>query len=71
MRRAPTTRIDRGFFYEPTLLADVRADMTVAQEEVFGPVGAAIPFDDDEEAIRIANDSVFGLSGSIWTADTG
>ncbi|MGO9100203.1 MAG: aldehyde dehydrogenase family protein [Mycobacterium sp.] len=68
-RRPPG--IDRGFFYEPTLLADVRADMTVAQEEVFGPVGAAIPFDDDDEAIRIANDSVFGLSGSIWTADTG
>ena len=45
--------------------------MTVAQQEIFGPVGAVIPFDDDEEAIRIANDSCFGLSGSLWTADTG
>ncbi len=63
--------LDRGFFFEPTLLVDVRTDMTVAQQEVFGPVGAVIPFDDDEEAIRIANDSCFGLSGSLWTADTG
>lgn len=63
--------LDRGFFFEPTLLADVRSDMTVAQQEVFGPVGAVIPFDDDDEAVRIANDSCFGLSGSLWTADTG
>ncbi|AEF37806.1 aldehyde dehydrogenase [Mycolicibacter sinensis] len=63
--------IDRGFYYEPTLLADVRSDMTVAQEEVFGPVGAAIAFEDDDDAVRIANDSQFGLSGSIWTAEPG
>jgi len=63
--------LDRGFYYEPTLLADVRSEMTVAQEEVFGPVGAAISFADDDEAVRIANDSPFGLSGSIWTTDPG
>lgn len=63
--------LSRGFFFEPTVLADVRPDMTVAQQEVFGPVGAVIPFDDDDEAIRIANDSCFGLSGSLWSADTG
>ncbi len=61
----------RGFYYEPTLLADVRPDMAVAQQEVFGPVGVAIPFSDDDEAVRIANDSVYGLSGSIYTADPG
>jgi aldehyde dehydrogenase (NAD+) len=68
-RRPPSQ--DRGFYYEPTLLADVGSEMTVAQDEVFGPVGAAIRFDDDDDAVRIANDSVYGLSGSIWTADPG
>lgn len=66
-RRPP--HLNRGYYYEPTLLADVHNDMAVAQQEVFGPVGVAIPFDDDEDAVRIANDSVYGLSGSIWTAD--
>ncbi|MEB3071488.1 aldehyde dehydrogenase family protein [[Mycobacterium] vasticus] len=68
-RRPP--HCDRGYYYEPTLLADVRSDMAVAQQEIFGPVGVAIPFGDDDEAVRIANDSVYGLSGSIWTADPG
>lgn len=60
----------KGYLYEPTLLTNVRNDMEIAQQEVFGPVIAAIPFDDDEEAIRIANDSEFGLYGYVWSGDT-
>jgi len=58
-----------GWYVEPTLLTSVTNDMTVAQEEIFGPVVALIPFDDEEDAIRIANDSEYGLSGSVFTAD--
>jgi aldehyde dehydrogenase (NAD+) len=61
--------LDRGFFFEPTLLADVASAMTVAQDEIFGPVGVAIPFDGEEEGIRIANDSRYGLAASIWHPD--
>ncbi|MCW2831468.1 MAG: aldehyde dehydrogenase [Aeromicrobium sp.] len=60
---------DRGFYYEPTLFADVTNDMRIAQEEVFGPVGVVIPFDTDDEAVAIANDSPFGLYGSIYSGD--
>ena len=59
----------KGFFYEPTLFDNVDNKSTLAQEEVFGPVGAVIGFDTDEEAIDMANDSQFGLSGSVWSAD--
>ncbi len=58
-----------GYFYEPTLIADVTNDMTVAQEEIFGPVLVAIAYDDDDDAVRIANDSIFGLSGHVFGAD--
>jgi aldehyde dehydrogenase (NAD+) len=58
-----------GFFVEPTLLTDVTNDMRVAQEEIFGPVLCLIPFDDDDDAIRIANDSEFGLSGQVVSGD--
>ena len=58
-----------GFFYEPTLIVDVDNSMTVAQEEIFGPVLVAIPFDDDDDAIRIANDSIYGLSGAVFSGD--
>jgi len=61
--------LDKGWFVEATLLTNVTNDMTIAQEEVFGPVIALIPFDDEEDAIRIANDSKFGLAGSVFTAD--
>ncbi|MFK0109365.1 aldehyde dehydrogenase family protein [Streptomyces sp. NPDC091217] len=62
-------RIEPGYFYEPTLLANVDPDSEIAQEEVFGPVLAVIPFDDEEDAVRIANNSRYGLSGAVHSAD--
>ncbi|MBA9005392.1 aldehyde dehydrogenase family protein [Thermomonospora cellulosilytica] len=62
-------KIDPGFFYAPTLLADVDPDSEIAQEEVFGPVLAVIPFEDDDDAVRIANNSIYGLSGGVCSAD--
>jgi aldehyde dehydrogenase (NAD+) len=59
----------RGFFVEPTCFVDVRNDMRIAQEEIFGPVLVVIAFEDDEDAIRIANDSAYGLSGLVSSAD--
>ena len=63
-------QLDKGWFVEPTLFADVDNSMTIAREEIFGPVLAVIKYDGDEEAIRIANDSDFGLGGSVWGADS-
>lgn len=63
--------LTRGFFYEPTLFDDVDNNFRIAQEEVFGPIGVVIGYDTDEEAIAIANDSVFGLNAAIFTADAG
>jgi acyl-CoA reductase-like NAD-dependent aldehyde dehydrogenase len=60
---------DRGWFVEPTIFADVENSQTIAREEIFGPVLAVIPYDGVEDAIAIANDSEFGLGGSIWTSD--
>ena len=61
--------LPKGWFVEPTLFTDVDNSMTIAREEIFGPVLAVIAYDDDEHAIRIANDSEFGLSGGIFSAD--
>src|ERR687883_20297 len=60
-----------GFWFPPTVLCPVENDDRAAREEIFGPVAAVIPFRDEEEAIRLANDSIYGLSGSIWTRDGG
>jgi aldehyde dehydrogenase (NAD+) len=65
---APTDK-GGGFFVEPTCFVDVTNDMRIAREEIFGPVLVVIPFEDDEDAIRIANDSEYGLSGAVQSAD--
>ncbi|HXX47950.1 MAG TPA: aldehyde dehydrogenase family protein, partial [Myxococcota bacterium] len=60
--------LERGFYVEPTLFADVDPDSSLAQQEVFGPVLAVIPFDGDDDAVRIANHSIYGLSGAVHSA---
>lgn len=62
--------IDRGWFVEPTIFADVDNSATVAREEIFGPVLSVIKYDGDDEAVKIANDSEYGLGGSVWSTDS-
>ena len=61
--------LDSGWFVQPTVFADVDNSMTIAQEEIFGPVLAVIPYEDEDDAVRIANDSVYGLAGPVYTSD--
>jgi aldehyde dehydrogenase (NAD+) len=66
----PVTRFDRGYFVEPTLITGVDPKSAVAQDEIFGPALVVLPYDDDEDAIRIADGTIFGLSGAVFSADT-
>ena len=62
----PPEGLEKGYYVAPTIFSDVRNDMTIAQEEIFGPVLSIIPYDTEEEAIAIANDSPYGLAGGVW-----
>ena len=61
--------LDKGYFVKPTVFSDVGRDMTIAQEEIFGPVLSILPYDTEEEAVEIANDTVYGLAGGVWSGD--
>jgi acyl-CoA reductase-like NAD-dependent aldehyde dehydrogenase len=61
--------LERGYYVRPTVFSGVTTGMTIAQEEIFGPVLAIMPYDDEDDAVRIANDTEYGLSGGVWSAD--
>ena len=62
--------LDRGYFVRPTVFSDVTAEMTIGQEEIFGPVLVIQPYEDEEDAVRIANSTEYGLAGGVWSADS-
>jgi aldehyde dehydrogenase (NAD+) len=61
--------LEQGYFVQPTVFSDVTTDMTIAQEEIFGPVLSILPYDDEDEAVRIANDTIYGIAGGVWSGD--
>ena len=65
----PPEGLEQGFFVRPTVFSGVENSMTIAQEEIFGPVLSVIPYSDEEEGVRIANDTIYGLAGAVWSAD--
>src|SRR5436309_7023401 len=68
-RRVTGDGLDAGWFYEPTIFGEVSNDMKIAQEEIFGPVLSVIRYEAVDEAVRIANDSIYGLAGAVWSRD--
>ncbi|HEX8088735.1 MAG TPA: aldehyde dehydrogenase family protein, partial [Blastocatellia bacterium] len=65
----PPEGLEKGYFVRPTVFANVRNDMAIAREEIFGPVLSIIPYEDEDDAVRIANDTIYGLAGGVWSAD--
>ena len=61
--------LDRGFYVRPTVFSEVTPDMTIAQEEIFGPVLVIQPYDDEDDAVRIANGVAYGLAAGVWASD--
>jgi aldehyde dehydrogenase (NAD+) len=61
--------LERGYFVAPTVFSEVTPEMTIAQEEIFGPVLVLMPYEDEDDAVRIANDSIYGLAGGVWSGD--
>jgi acyl-CoA reductase-like NAD-dependent aldehyde dehydrogenase len=66
---APPEGLERGYFVRPTVFSEVTPEMTIAQEEIFGPVLSIQPYEDEDDAVRIANDTVYGLAGGVWSGD--
>lgn len=67
----PPEELDQGFFVRPTVFSDVRPDMVIAQEEIFGPVLSILAYDGEDEAVEIANGTIYGLSAAVWAGDAG
>jgi aldehyde dehydrogenase (NAD+) len=65
----PVDGLDTGYYVRPTVFAGVRPEMTIAQEEIFGPVLSILPYTDDDDAVRIANSTIYGLAGAVFSAD--
>ncbi|HKY75916.1 MAG TPA: aldehyde dehydrogenase family protein, partial [Acidimicrobiia bacterium] len=61
--------LEKGYFVRPTVFSEVTPDMTIAQEEIFGPVLSIIPYDTEDEAVEIANGTIYGLAGGVWSGD--
>jgi acyl-CoA reductase-like NAD-dependent aldehyde dehydrogenase len=65
----PPEGAERGYFVQPTIFSEVTPGMTIAQEEIFGPVLVLMPYEDEDDAVRLANDTIYGLAGGVWSGD--